>query len=183
MAAPLLQELQALLLARELIGRRARVSIVHRETGISRVRLRALYRAINGRSAPCGQLPAIGGATIQTRKAQLHASLFARIYERLGGAGVYQTLDVRSAMHAHDLYRLLVPEGTAEIDFTLAWVIARDLRVGASVLQRCERCELRYLVCENSRTPPSCPICALSAGAVHRRSETPSSGRAVPRSR
>ncbi|MGA7982477.1 MAG: FlhC family transcriptional regulator, partial [Chromatiaceae bacterium] len=82
----------------------------------------ALYRAINGRSAPCGQLPAIGGATIQTRKAQLHASLFARIYERLGGAGVYQTLDVRSAMHAHDLYRLLVPEGTAEIDFTLAWV-------------------------------------------------------------
>jgi hypothetical protein len=40
-------------------------------------------------------------------------------------------------------------------------VIARDLRVGASRLAYCPACEVRYLVMDNSRTPPSCPLCAL----------------------
>jgi hypothetical protein len=165
----LLTELDALLLARELIARRARVSIVHLETGVSRGRLRQLYRELHGHSAPCGQLPAIGCAAIQTRRTQLHASLLARAYERIGGPSVYRTLDIRSVIAAHDVYRLLARRAAPEIDFTAAWVIARDLRVGASQLCRCPRCEVHYLVSENSRTAPTCPVCTVYARAFRAR--------------
>jgi len=58
-------------------------------------------------------------------------------------------------------------QGPACLDFNLCWVIARDLRVGASRLAHCPACEVRYLVMDNSRTPPSCPLCALCAPLWH----------------
>lgn len=64
-------------LALELIARRARVSIAHRETGIPRDTLRALYRELHGVPSPSGQLPTIGGTSINSRRRQVQASLFA----------------------------------------------------------------------------------------------------------
>ena len=64
-------------LAMRLLTRDARISIVHHETGLTRGHLRALYRDLHGRSAPSGQLPAIGCAMITTRREQVLASLFA----------------------------------------------------------------------------------------------------------
>ena len=103
-------------LAIRLLRRRARISIAHQETGFSRNRLRALYRELHGRSAPSGQLPAIGCAAIQVRRQQVHASLFARLYERLGGDAVYQRLDIQAVLAAQDLYCHLIDEAP-EIDF------------------------------------------------------------------
>ena len=158
----LLDEKARLDLAVRLLRRRARISIAHQETGLSRNKLRALYRELHGRPAPSGQLPAIGCATIQTRCQQVHASLFARLYERLGGDGIYESLDIQAVLAAQDLYRQLISE-PPEIDFNGAWVVARDLRVGKSALKFCGCCQVRYLVSENSRAPTSCPICALYA--------------------
>ncbi len=145
-----------------LLERRARISIVHQETGVSRNRLRALYRELHGHPAPSGQLPAIGCAAIQTRRQQVHASLFARLYARVGGRKVYRRIDIEAVLAAQDLYRQLIGEAPA-IDFNASWAIARDLRVGTSVLKFCACCKVLYLVSENSGAPASCPLCALYA--------------------
>ena len=151
-----------LVLAVALLRRQARVSITHHETGVPRPKLRALHWELHGRGASCGQLPAIGGATIQTRAQQVHAGLFATLYGRYAGPGLHRQLAIRAVIAAYDLYRLMaLPH--ALLDFNAAWVIARDLRVGTSELRHCAACELRYLVASASRLAPTCPFCALYA--------------------
>jgi hypothetical protein len=132
---------------------------------------RRLHWELHGRAAPCGQIPALGGAAIQTRTQQVHAGPFAALYERRAGAAMLRQLDIRAVMAAHDLYRLLrMPE--AQLDFNGAWVIARDLRVGTAELSSCQSCQVHYLVSSSSRLAPTCPFCALHAWRA---------GRAEPR--
>ena len=157
-----LDEIERMELAIELLRRKARVSIAHHETGVSRSKLRALHRELHGRGASCGQIPAIGGATIQTRTQQVHAGLFAAPYERCAGPGMRRQLAIRAVIAAYDLYRLMaLPQ--ALLDFNDAWVIARDLRVGTSELRYCAACEVHYLFSSASRLAPTCPFCALYA--------------------
>jgi hypothetical protein len=157
-----LDDLARMELAVALLRRQARVSIAHQETEVPRGKLRALYRELHGRGASCGQLPAIGGATIQTRAQQVHAGLFAALYGRYAGPGLHRQLAIRAVIAAYDLYRLMaLPE--ALLDFNGAWVIARDLRVGTSEWRHCAPCELHYLVSSASRLAPTCPFCALYA--------------------
>jgi hypothetical protein len=82
MPVSLLAEAKRLELALALLRRRARISIVYRELGISRKQLRALYVELHGQAAPCGPLPALGGAKIANRALQIQAGLFAGIDER-----------------------------------------------------------------------------------------------------
>jgi hypothetical protein len=140
-----LDKIARLNLAVELLRRKARISIVHRETGVSRPRLRILHRELHGEGASSGQLPAIGGATIQTRLQQVHAGLFAALYERYAGSELTRQLDIRAVISAHDLYESIVAQESL-LDFNAAWVIARDLLVGTSELRFCSVCELSYLV-------------------------------------
>jgi hypothetical protein len=155
-----LGDLERLKLAVSLLRRKARVSIVHHETGVSRAKLRTLHRELHGRSAPSGQIPMIGGATIQTRTQQVHAGLFSALYARYGGPSTTRQLDIRAVMAAHDLYRTMVPREPT-VDFNTAWVIARDLRVGTSELRTCRACEAPYLFASASRLAPTCPFCVL----------------------
>ena len=52
---------------------------------------------------PCGQIPTIGGATIQTRAQQVHAGLFAALYARYAGPGLRRQLAIRAVIAAYDL--------------------------------------------------------------------------------
>jgi hypothetical protein len=166
----LLAEAQRLELALALLRRRARIAIVHRETGLSRKRLRALYVELHGQTASCGPLPALGGAKIANRALQIQAGLFASLYAhylRRGGADGALAILIR----AYDLYRTLAPaERLLEIND--AWVIAGDLRIGTARLCTCTRCTLQYLVASDSRVPPTCPFCACHARLARRASRT-----------
>ena len=156
----LLDDFERLKLAVDLLRRETRVSIVHQETGVSRSKLRHLHRELHGRGASCGQIPAIGGATIQTRTQQVHAGLFAALYERYSGPAMSRRLDIRAVIVAHDFYGTLAGQ-EPWLDFNGAGVIARDLHVGTSELCYCSNCELRYLVSSASRLAPTCPFCVL----------------------
>ena len=139
---------------------------MHHETGVSRPKLRVLHRELHGHGAPSGQIPMIGGATIQTRAQQVHAGLFAALYERYAGPAMSRQLDIRAVIAAHDLYGSMVPQ-EPQLDFNAAWVIARDLRVGTSELRSCGACELRYLVCQ--RQPAGADLSLLRAAPAPRR--------------
>jgi hypothetical protein len=158
----ILAHIAQLNLALELLRRKARVSIVHHETGVSRPKLRVLHHEIHGHGAPSGQIPMIGGATIQTRALQVQAGLFAALYERYAGPAMTRQLDIRAVITAHDLYESMVPQ-EPQLDFNAAWVIARDLRVGTAELRCCGACEVPYLVASASRLAPTCPLCTLHA--------------------
>jgi hypothetical protein len=155
-----LDDIAQLNLAVELLRRKARISIVHCETGVPRPKLRILYRELHGHGAPSGQMPAIGGATIQTRLQQIHAGLFAALYERHAESELSRRLDIRAIIAAHDLYESMVAQESL-LDFNAAWVIARDLLVGTSELRFCSVCELSYLLSNDSRLAPTCPFCSL----------------------
>jgi hypothetical protein len=157
-----LGDIAQLNLAVELLRRKARISIVYRETGVSRPKLRILHHDLHGEGGPPGQIPAIGGATIQTRLQQVHAGLFAAIYEHFAGPEMSRQVDIRAVIAAHDFYVSLARQ-EPQVDFNGAWVIARDLRVGMSELRSCSACELRYLVSSESRLAPNCPFCTLHA--------------------
>ena len=156
----LLDDFERLKLAVDLLRRETRVSIVHHETGVSRPKLRHLHREMHGRGASCGQIPAIGGATIQTRFQQVHAGLFAALYERYAGPEMSRQLDIRAVIAAHDFYETLARQ-EPWLDFNGAWVVARDLHVGTSELLYCSDCELSFLVSSASRLAPTCPFCVL----------------------
>ncbi|EIC23831.1 FlhC family transcriptional regulator [Thiorhodovibrio frisius] len=153
-------------LAMELIARRARVSIVHHEAGVPRDTLRALYRELHGVSAPSGQLPTIGGTTINSRRRQLQASLFAVTYLRCRGqAAAEQASGISEAsiytiIAAHDVCRTLAGAENS-LDITRCWVTARDLHIGTAKLLGCRACEVHFLVAEQSRFDRTCPICSL----------------------
>jgi len=153
-------------LAIELISRRTRISIVHHETGLSRQSLRALYREYHGVSAPSGQLPALGGAMIGTRREQLQATLFAVTYQRCGGHRLIRALpgprcrSIYAAIEAHDQCQRLLGAETS-LDMTRCWVVSCDLQVGAARLLGCLTCEVPYLIADQLRFNDGCPICAL----------------------
>jgi hypothetical protein len=157
-----LSDHERLALAIALLRRGARVSIVHHETGVPREKLRRLHREIHGRSAPSGQIPMVGGATIQTRAQQVYAGLFAALYVRYSELDTTRQIDIQAVIAAHDLYLSLVPQAP-RLDVSAAWAIARDLRVGSAELRTCGVCEVRYLVSSASRLAPTCPFCALYA--------------------
>ncbi|MFE8032324.1 FlhC family transcriptional regulator [Thiohalocapsa marina] len=166
MAAQLMLERHARMqVALTLIVRRARLSIVHWETGIARDALRALYREVHGEPAPSGQLPTAGGAAITTRHGQLCASVFALAYRRfLQAPSQARWLDpkwrsLEGVIQAHDLALSLL--GAAHsLEMTLCWTLARDLRVGSARLRSCPQCEIQYLVTEQGRFDQGCPLCA-----------------------
>lgn len=153
-------------LAIELIARRARISIVHQETGLSRPMLREVYREYHGVPAPSGQLPGLGGAMMGTRRQQLQASLFAVLYLRCGGNQrihpfpALRTRSIYAAIEAHDQCQSLLGAGRS-LDMTRCWVASCDLQVGAARLISCLRCEVPYLIADQLRFDDGCPICAL----------------------
>jgi hypothetical protein len=162
----LLAEAKRLELALALLRRRARIAIVHRETGLSRKRLRALYVELHGHVAPCGPLPALGGAKIANRALQIQAGLFASLYAHYLRRGATDGA-LAALIRAYDLYRVLAP-AERPLDINDAWVIAGDLRIGTSRLCTCTRCTLQYLVASDSRVPPTCPFCACHARLARR---------------
>ena len=153
-------------LAIELIARHTRLSIVHHETGLPRQSLRELYREYHGVSAPSGQLPALGGAMIGTRREQIQATLFAALYQHCGGHRLIRSLpgprsrSLYAAIEAHDQCQSLLG-ATASLGMTRCWVVSCDLQVGAAHLLGCLTCEVPYLIADQLRFNDACPICAL----------------------
>lgn len=156
-------------LAYELVRRKLRTPIVHLYTGMPLAEIRELYRELHGRSPSSGLLPSIS-TLLPNRQCQIYVSLFASIYRRLGGEGVFKNIDIQAIIKAWDLFLDLTRNIRKKRpdNITEAWVIARDIRINAAVLSTCPRCATPYLSAPESKLPPTCPICSVA-----RRSPSP----------
>jgi len=150
-----------------LLQRGMHVSIVSRITEINPKILRPLVREIHGKRPVSGQMTSASGI-LRTRAVQASASVFAVLYRASGGSEIFGGIDLRGFLAAYDGYLALaggiMPPNAQRIpiDITQAWLIARDIQTGAAYFQSCRRCHIHYLLADDSRTPPSCPICALN---------------------
>ena len=151
----------------ELLQRGMHVSIVSHITRINPKSLRSLVHEIHGKRPASGQITSTSGI-LRTRAAQATASVFAVLYRASPGSGIFDGIELTNFLAAYDRYLALAGEITPpnmqriSIDITQAWVIARDIQTGAAYFQACRRCHIDYLLADDSRTPPSCPICALN---------------------
>lgn len=152
------------ILAIRLIERGLRTTPVRELTCLPDAEIRTLYRTIHGKSPPSGDVPS-SASLFHTRRLQAQVSVFASIYRRVGGTGVLKNVNADALIKSYDLFLdLTVPklrDTRGQLDFTGAWVIARDLRTPAAMLKECRDCRVHYLLAENSDLPPTCPFCAL----------------------
>ena len=157
---PALRPRQAEDLALRLLARGARTKIVGTHTGLSAYVLRSLRKDLGVTHAANGPIPYPGGGGLACRETQIHLSLFAAAYCRIGGNGVAARIDIDAVIGAYDLYRRSIA-GTARLDINAAWLVARDLHSHWARLVHCPSCAVAYLAWDSAGTPPTCPYCVL----------------------
>ncbi|MFZ4701983.1 MAG: FlhC family transcriptional regulator, partial [Candidatus Methylumidiphilus sp.] len=122
--------------------------------------VREWHREIHGRSPSSGLLPSMS-TLLPNPGSQIHVSLFAAIYRRLGGDKVLQEIDIHALVEAWDLFDALTAhvDRKRPADLTDAWVIARDMRARSAAMLRCHKCVTPFLVAYDCKLPPTCPVC------------------------
>lgn len=162
-------DFKRLLLSRELVARGLRTFVVSSLTGVDPHQVKRLYK-LKGESPKVGQSPKTR-TICKSRMSQVRLSIFAYIYLRMIGGNVTAKIDPHHLLLSHDLAQSLCP--TPELDMTLAWSIATDLRIGEVDFPSCSHCGLRYLrIYESNRLPLSCPFCALRERHKRPRTQT-----------
>ncbi len=147
-------------LAYELIRRKLRTPVVHLHTQIPLADIRGWYREVHGQSPSSGLLPSMS-TLLPNRNSQIYVSVFAAIYQRIGGTRVLNEIDIHALVEAWDLFDKLTAhlDKRRPADITDAWVIARDLRARSAAMLRCPKCATPFLVAYDCKLPPNCPVC------------------------
>ena len=151
-------EFQRLLLTRELVSRGLRTFVVSSLTGVEPCQVKQLYK-LKGKTPKVGLSPKTR-TICKSRMSQVRLSIFASIYLRMIEGKVAARIDPQHLMLSHDIAQSLFP--TPELDMTVAWSIATELKIGEVDFPSCPHCGLGYLrIYESNRLPLSCPFCAL----------------------
>jgi flagellar transcriptional activator FlhC len=142
-------------LALELLKRHARISIVHKETGIPKALLRNTYRDLHGRSSRPGALKYSTQGLTRTIKKYKEVTLFAVCFKKVVCKS--RDSDIRKAISAFDIYKKSYP--SSQIDFSAAWVIARALLQGITQIIKCNHCGAAVLLNAREDASERCSVC------------------------
>jgi flagellar transcriptional activator FlhC len=145
-------------LALELLRRHARISIIHRETGLPRPLLRKTYRELHGCSPHPGALKYSTQGLTRNIKKYKEVTLFAVCFQAVESNS--SESDIRKIVIAFDSYKKSLP--SSDLDFSSAWVIAKDLRARQIRLARCLKCKAAILLNARERDSERCEICKTS---------------------
>lgn len=160
----MLKTINKQLLALELLKRHARVPIVHRETGLPKPLLRKTYRDFHGRSACPGALKYSTQGLTRTLKKYKEVTLFAVCFEKV--ASKSQNSDIRIIINAFDIYKKSYP--ASQLDFSAAWVVARDLRCFITHIIKCHHCRAPVLLNAREHNAERCCVCKTKVTGTSR---------------
>ncbi|HEU0197059.1 MAG TPA: flagellar transcriptional regulator FlhC [Nevskiaceae bacterium] len=141
----LLDEMEQIRIASDLITLGARLQVVDKETSLSRSQLSSLYRKIRGVSAPRGMLP-YSAEWFTTWRPNIHASLFYNAFvdltQRIGCSRIH------AFIHAYRAYlgQAAKHGETPVLESTRAWTLLRFVDSGMLRLAPCTQCGSRFLV-------------------------------------
>ncbi|MFA5922570.1 MAG: FlhC family transcriptional regulator [Methylococcaceae bacterium] len=142
-------------LAMELLRRHARISIIHWETGVPKPLLRKTYRKLHGRSPSPGALKYSTQGLTRTIKKYKEVTLFAVCFEKV--ASKSRENDIQKVISAFDIYKKSCP--FSHLDFSAAWVIARDLQRGITKITKCHHCGAAILTNARENMIERCEVC------------------------
>lgn len=143
-------------LALELLKRHARISIVHKETGIPKALLRNTYRDLHGRSSRPGALKYSTQGLTRTIKKYKEVTLFAVCFLAVHSRN-REFQNVSNVILAFDIYKKLLP--SSNLDFSAVWVIPRDLNTGRIEVVRCANCGASVLINLREDGTERCVVC------------------------
>ena len=142
-------------LALELLKRHARISIIHKETGIPKPLLRNTYRELHGRSSRPGALKYSTQGLTRTSRKYKEVTLFAVCFEKVASKSWEN--NIRKVISAFDIYKKSYP--ASQLDFSSAWVVARDQQLGITHIVKCHHCGAAVLLNAREDDLERCGVC------------------------
>ncbi|MGQ4880113.1 flagellar transcriptional regulator FlhC [Billgrantia sp. LNSP4103-1] len=169
----LVEEMQQVQLAIELIELGARLQVLETETDLSRARLIRLFKEVRGMSPPKGMLPFSTDWFI-TWLPNVHASLFYNIYRSLLEEQKCERM--QAFVTAYRLYSEQVAIDQAEpvLALTRAWTLVRFFESDLLQLSACTHCSGDFVA--HAHTPDHDYVCGICmppsrAGKTRKRRE------------
>ncbi|MCE8002343.1 flagellar transcriptional regulator FlhC [Billgrantia ethanolica] len=169
----LVEEMQQVQLAIELIELGARLQVLETETDLSRARLIRLFKEVRGMSPPKGMLPFSTDWFI-TWLPNVHASLFYNIYRNLLKEQGCERM--QAFVTAYRLYSEQVGIDQAEpvLALTRAWTLVRFFESDLLQLSACNHCGGNFVA--HAHTPDHDYVCGICmppsrAGKTRKRRE------------
>lgn len=146
-------------LAVGLIQRQARIAVIIRETAISKDVIKATYKELLGRPGSPGPIKeSIRGLTHNVR-CYKEATLFGKLFRSIETENVQGGID--NVIQAFDFFKISLPNSS--LDFTTAWLVARDLRNKQLRLISCHQCSSPVLIIVGSeKSLERCCVCKTS---------------------
>lgn len=154
----LLDEMNQVQLAIELIELGARLQVLESEVSLNRGRLVRLYKEVRGESPPKGLLP-FSTDWFLTWLPNIHSSLFYSMYRNLHEG---QGIDRMTAFtKAYRLYNEHVQNTSGEqvLGLTRAWTLLRFFESNMFQLSRCTQCNLEFV--NHAHTPDADYVCGI----------------------
>ena len=154
----LLDEMNQVQLAIELIELGARLQVLESEVELNRGRLVRLYKEVKGESPPKGLLP-FSTDWFMTWLPNIHSSLFYSIYLNLAE---HPELDRMAAFtKAYRLYNEHVEStgGEQVLGLTRAWTLLRFFESNMFQLSTCNQCQLQFV--NHAHTPDTDYVCGI----------------------
>lgn len=154
----LVDEMQQVQLAIELIELGARLQVLETETEISRAKLIRLYKEVRGMSPPKGMLPFSADWFI-TWLPNIHSSLFYNIYLRLRRDQGCERME--AFVGAFRLYQDQVRLDDTEtvLGLTRAWTLLRFFESDLLQLSECTRCRGHFVA--HAHSPAHDYVCGI----------------------
>lgn len=157
-AKKLLEELNQVQLAIELIELGARLQVLESEVSLNRGRLVRLYKEVSGKSPPKGMLP-FSTDWFMTWQPNVHSSFFYNIYSKLREG---QRLErMQAFIKAYKLYQEHIHlSGEEEVlALTRAWTLVRFFESDMFQLSKCTCCGLQFV--NHAHTPDADYVCGV----------------------
>ncbi|KFZ30923.1 transcriptional regulator [Pseudidiomarina salinarum] len=154
----LLDELNQVQLAIELIELGARLQVLESEVELNRGRLVRLYKEVSGKSPPKGMLP-FSTDWFLTWMPNVHSSFFYTIYIRLREGQNMERM--QAFIKAYRLYQEHIQlSGDEEVlALTRAWTLVRFFESHMFQLSTCNSCKLQFV--NHAHTPDSAYVCGV----------------------
>lgn len=155
----MLDKLNQYSLAVELINRHARIAVIVNETKVPKKLIKKTYRELIGRSGSSGPIRNSSRGLIRNSARYKEATLFAVIFKVADQNN--KVNNIYNVIEAFDFYKKTSPSGL--LDFTTAWIVARDIKLKNLIIIKCPHCGSSVLLnLINETSIDRCCVCRSS---------------------
>lgn len=163
----ILQEVNDIRIAMELITFGARIQVLESETSLSRRRLLKLYKELKGSPPPKGMLP-FSADWFMAWEHNIHSSMFYNIYLYLQKTEKYRQIE--ATIKAYRLYLEQCPCEPGEkpvLGLTRAWTLLRFIECGIIIQTPCCGCKGGFISTqEQAKGGFTCSLCSPPSRAI-----------------